>query len=607
MTPAIKPLAAPATPGSPRDLAYRDPASLFTLAHLSDAVPALSDADHARLRDSIISDGVREPIVVDNDSYIIDGHHRHSIALEAAITKVPVVNVGSMPAESARRLAIESNLHRRQLTPFQIVNLAKHVVAEEVARSRRAKKAGKAVGRTNERIAKRLNVSKDTVKRARKVMADPDAEAAGTLAAGTGSLKAAAEKLDARDKRKRQRAGARQAALESAATRYSLLLLDLRHETFPDLLPAVGCDANSPARQRERELNCLPGFTLADIVGRYCAPDAVLVISLTDDQVAAGAGLALAAACTGCFVGAATDDDTANLTATTLAHAVALQQIALAGGVTPDRRYTSPHGYLLHLSLGTLSRPAVPLHANALAGDAQESLAAAWPGTGLKIIAAGDSPPGRLPASWSYASLDDVAAALRRGVPVAAAAAAADGAGAPAPAEPAAAPAPADDDADTEAAIADYQRNGLIRRAWTEYLNMTRKAAGRAVGETHLWITAKGRPSQTHPADFGFKVTTSSQRPRGVGAWRELAVVRAKSTPGIFARMCATQPQLINSLLATPPPHIATASDRTGCLTGSVRLDKRVGKDMAAIETTLHSLLDNSIPWTTVSPGRRRL
>ena len=49
------------------------------------------DPETIRLADSIRAEGVKEPLVITQDNYILSGHRRHVAARMAGLDKVPVV------------------------------------------------------------------------------------------------------------------------------------------------------------------------------------------------------------------------------------------------------------------------------------------------------------------------------------------------------------------------------------------------------------------------------------------------------------------------------------------------------------------------------------
>lgn len=81
-------------------------------------MPPLSAEEYQELHDSIKSQGVLEPIHVDEDGVVIDGHHRSKIATELGIP-CPVITHDDLDEAGKRSLAFTLNLKRRHLNREQ--------------------------------------------------------------------------------------------------------------------------------------------------------------------------------------------------------------------------------------------------------------------------------------------------------------------------------------------------------------------------------------------------------------------------------------------------------------------------------------------------------
>lgn len=80
-----------------------------------DLLPALSDSERETLKNDIADRGVIIPVVIDEQSNVIDGNNRLSIAAELGLTDVAFdIRIGLSEAEK-RQLALDLNLHRRHL------------------------------------------------------------------------------------------------------------------------------------------------------------------------------------------------------------------------------------------------------------------------------------------------------------------------------------------------------------------------------------------------------------------------------------------------------------------------------------------------------------
>lgn len=79
-------------------------------------LPPLDEEQLHLLRTSIAKSGVLEPVVLDENGQILDGHHRVAIAEELGIAYPTRVERG-LDEDNKRRYAITMNVARRQLSP----------------------------------------------------------------------------------------------------------------------------------------------------------------------------------------------------------------------------------------------------------------------------------------------------------------------------------------------------------------------------------------------------------------------------------------------------------------------------------------------------------
>ncbi len=87
-------------------------------------VPRSNIEDRAKLKKSIIKNGVQIPIILNRDGFILDGHTRYEICLELGITDIPT-KTKSFPDETAeRKFVVMTNLARRHLNRFQKAELS---------------------------------------------------------------------------------------------------------------------------------------------------------------------------------------------------------------------------------------------------------------------------------------------------------------------------------------------------------------------------------------------------------------------------------------------------------------------------------------------------
>ena len=81
-------------------------------------MPPLSSEEYQELHDDIKVNGVLEPIHVDEEGVVIDGHHRSKIANELGIP-CPVITHDDLDDSGKRSLAFTLNLKRRHLNREQ--------------------------------------------------------------------------------------------------------------------------------------------------------------------------------------------------------------------------------------------------------------------------------------------------------------------------------------------------------------------------------------------------------------------------------------------------------------------------------------------------------
>ena len=86
-------------------------------------MPPLSSEEYQELHESIKAEGVLEPIHVDEEGVVIDGHHRSKIANELGVP-CPVITHDDLSESQKRSLAFTLNLKRRHLNREQRTALA---------------------------------------------------------------------------------------------------------------------------------------------------------------------------------------------------------------------------------------------------------------------------------------------------------------------------------------------------------------------------------------------------------------------------------------------------------------------------------------------------
>lgn len=134
-------------------------------------IPPLTDDEYRRLEKSILSEGVREPIITWNDT-IIDGHNRWNICQKHGI-ECPHTNRSFDSRDAAKIWIIENQLARRNMDTYPRTALTLQLEPLYKAEAKRRMAAGgnsSEVGRqksdnpirTDEQLAKLAGVSRDT-------------------------------------------------------------------------------------------------------------------------------------------------------------------------------------------------------------------------------------------------------------------------------------------------------------------------------------------------------------------------------------------------------------------------------------------------------------
>lgn len=122
-----------------------------------DLVPPLSTTEFAVLKADVKANGVRIPVEVDEDSNILDGHHRYACDKNA-----PTIVIAGMTELEKKAYVIKANVARRNLSPAQRKELRKT--------QRKLCKELKAADNsyTQLRLAVMLGVSQETISDWRK-------------------------------------------------------------------------------------------------------------------------------------------------------------------------------------------------------------------------------------------------------------------------------------------------------------------------------------------------------------------------------------------------------------------------------------------------------
>jgi len=114
------------------DLVARDktPNFLKVNPEYQKLLPKLPQEEYEALKESIKTEGQHYPIIVNDEGFILDGHHRFQICQELSLT--PKYEIKEFPSVlHEKKFVIESNLLRRQLTTFQRIEMAQPLIEIE--------------------------------------------------------------------------------------------------------------------------------------------------------------------------------------------------------------------------------------------------------------------------------------------------------------------------------------------------------------------------------------------------------------------------------------------------------------------------------------------
>jgi ParB-like chromosome segregation protein Spo0J len=124
-------------------------------------LPKMSDGEFNELKTSIADEGQHYPIVVNEDLEILDGHHRFRACLDLGIE--PDFEVRKFEDKTVeKKFVIETNLRRRHLNNFQLVELGVPLLEVEKALAKKREKVKREngevqLGLTPDKVLQKLN------------------------------------------------------------------------------------------------------------------------------------------------------------------------------------------------------------------------------------------------------------------------------------------------------------------------------------------------------------------------------------------------------------------------------------------------------------------
>ncbi len=162
-------------------------------------IPPLTPDEYRQLEENILSDGIRDPLVLWGD-ILIDGHNRYEIAKKHGLT-FQTVQREFEDEGAAQRWIILNQFGRRNLSAYDRSVLAlklKPIIAAEAEKRMLAGKADPVqisaqgeTGKTRDELAKVAGVSHDTIAKVEKLESEAMPEVKAALASGDLSINAA--------------------------------------------------------------------------------------------------------------------------------------------------------------------------------------------------------------------------------------------------------------------------------------------------------------------------------------------------------------------------------------------------------------------------------
>lgn len=170
-------------------------------------IPPLSEEKFRLLEEDIVKNGFLSPIIVWNQT-IVDGHNRYEIYRKMTDPiDLPVQNINFDSKEEAKLWILTHQLGRRNLQPYQRIELAlklKEAIAAQAKENQRSAggavplKSAKAVD-TREELAAIAGVGHDTFSKAEKIANEAPEEDKEKLRNGEASINSVHNKLKKKD------------------------------------------------------------------------------------------------------------------------------------------------------------------------------------------------------------------------------------------------------------------------------------------------------------------------------------------------------------------------------------------------------------------------
>jgi len=184
----------------------------YALHPLAALFPPMQDDEFLALCESIRLHGQREPVLV-WDNLILDGVHRTRACMRLGIS--PQTEQFEGDADDAQAMVLDLNLHRRHLSTSQRAMIAAGLAQWQVGDNQHTN-GGSSNSLTQAEAAALLNVGETTLREAKKLMSEADADLVENVRFGSSSLNAATREHEYREWQKEHEAEAKERQPEFA-------------------------------------------------------------------------------------------------------------------------------------------------------------------------------------------------------------------------------------------------------------------------------------------------------------------------------------------------------------------------------------------------------
>jgi N6-adenosine-specific RNA methylase IME4 len=174
-------------------------------------IPALTVEEFKQLEANILSEGIRDPLVV-WDGYLVDGHNRYTIATQHGL-EYKTVNKEFKDGNAVKEWMILNQFGRRNLSNYQrsVLALELESVFSERAKEQQGKRTdiiqiseeSKPIVAIKE-VAKVANVSHDTIAKVKRIEAAASPEVKAQLSTGEMSINQAYQEIKKEEKKELQ-------------------------------------------------------------------------------------------------------------------------------------------------------------------------------------------------------------------------------------------------------------------------------------------------------------------------------------------------------------------------------------------------------------------